>query len=98
MLKSILLGVALYLAATLISYAHSWYDVWCCNDRDCNVIPIEELSFTAEGIVWSNKQGSELFPYGDSRIKPSQDGDYHGCQLSAEAEFEKRCLYIPLSG
>ena len=100
MIRSIILGVSLFLAATFFARAHSWYDGYCCNDKDCNAIPVEQITQTSDGFVWSNKTGSRLFRFDDPDLKPSQDGSFHGCELVGESarDTEKRCLYIPLSG
>ncbi len=31
--------------------AHSWFDPWCCNDKDCQPIPDEAVKVTPQGYV-----------------------------------------------
>lgn len=79
-----------------------WYDIECCNRRDCR--KVSDLAGTGEsevievqgGWLWiSSKSGKEhFFPHGSDKIKPSRDGDFHGCESpTMHLTF---CLYIPM--
>lgn len=78
----------------------SWYDGYCCNDRDCRPLEKEAITQTSEGYKFAVGQTEYLVPFGSDRIKPSQDGDYHACigqhmDAGSMQDFV-RCFYIPL--
>ena len=51
-MKLVWLSLALALAAGAPeSRAHSWFDPWCCNDRDCQPIPDSAVRITPQGYV-----------------------------------------------
>jgi len=95
------------------AHAHSWYSAECCDDRDCAPISDEYVSITAEGYEvvippgghpLATSEVRDLFRYGDPRLRPSQDGDYHGCLIVGEGVFGSataggwlRCLYVPMT-
>ena len=86
---------AVYMLAWFSSLAgaHSFYDPICCNDNDCAPIDASEIKATPDGYLWTNKNGSKLFPYTSGQVKPSPDGGYHGCELP-NAKV-KMCIYVP---
>ena len=99
------------------AHSHDWYDGDCCHNEDCRPIsgigadgtPWSEITETARGYVWkSTRTGQEyLFREGDhlsaggSRIRPSRDGFYHGCEASGGLDgYEYHppaglCIYVP---
>lgn len=76
------------LLLTSTAWAHSWYDGWCCHDRDCKPVAAEEIIHNDDGTM---SYRNCRFP--KARILPSQDGDYHVCILPNGA---CQCLYRPL--
>ena len=68
------------------------YDLECCSDRDCAPIP-------AKGIQ-ALPDGSYVLPTGEvvekSKIKRSQDEEYHLCRLPGGTHIF--CLYVPPFG
>lgn len=86
--------------------AHSWYSGACCNDQDC-----AEIQITArDGVYyWTSHRWPEYsvsLPVDSDKIKPSQDGNFHGCErreykmvdgISIMIGVEARCLYVPPS-
>ena len=84
-----MIRAAIFLAALLApaaASAHSWYAWECCHDRDCH--PIADVVETPQGYVVL----SETIPHGDSRLRVSQDAEFHVCQPNPPAI---RCLYVP---
>ena len=100
MIKNLTLAViaaALFLALVKASGGHEaprgWqYDQECCSDRDCKPIP-------AKGIQ-ALPNGAYALPTGEvvdkSRIKRSQDEEYHLCRLAGGTHIF--CLYVPPFG
>ncbi len=73
---------------TLISspaWAHSWYDPWCCNERDCT----EYTGTVVEGPDGYKLENGLFVKYPDARV--SQDSDFHICIYHGEL----RCFYAP---
>lgn len=64
------------------------YPTTCCNGKDCHPTPVEEV-----GGGYYIPETKETIPYGDSRVKPSGDGESHRCG----SEMHTRCIFIPLS-
>ena len=85
--------------------ASGWtYDAACCSDRDCGVARIGHVVPTAEGWRIQLKPGDHHFfeggldmivPYGDRRLRESQDTEFHICLGRTGRLF---CLYIPHMG
>ncbi|WP_029031522.1 hypothetical protein [Salinarimonas rosea] len=73
-------------AGTPPAAAHSWYDAWCCNDRDCSPYPASKVSVTDTGYVLAD---GTLVPFEEART--SRDGAYHRCVLNGR----QRCFYAP---
>lgn len=66
--------------------AHSWYEYSCCAGHDCH--PIEGVRETDKGYELLG----QLVPYGDDRLRISQDAQFHVCRPYPPAI---RCLYVP---
>ena len=77
------LAVALPSAAL----AHSWYDSWCCSDKDCAELNDSRVKITPAGYV---VDGTFVVPFTSARR--SQDSKYHACFPTPK---ELRCLYAP---
>lgn len=80
---------ALALAACLwagTAAAHSWYDGWCCNERDCAPYPATNVSITDDGYRLAD---GTLVPFEEART--SKDSSYHRCVLHGR----QRCFYAP---
>ena|SRR5210317_1010936 len=78
-----------------------WYDAQCCNFRDCRPVSdlatgYNEVTEVQGGWLWkSSVSGKEhFFPHGSEKIKPSRDGEYHGCETPNV--HLPLCLYIPM--
>lgn len=56
-----------------------WYDVSCCNQRDCRPVPDSEIEFSQMNgqIVARHKPTGSVFTR--DRFKTSQDERYHVC-------------------
>jgi hypothetical protein len=79
-------GIALGAGAAA---AHSWYDPWCCNERDCSPYPSAKVSVTDVGYRLDD---GTVVPFDEART--SQDGNYHRCVLNGR----QRCFYAPPMG
>ena len=80
---------------------HEWYDPACCSGRDCAAAPVGSVTAVDGGwqiiilagehpMVKSNF--STIVPYGDKRVRPSRDQNFHPC-ISEERHL--LCLYVP---
>jgi hypothetical protein len=73
--------LALVLATVLVfawswqALAHSWYELECCETRDCVAIPADQVKVTPDGYVTPDGQ---LIPFASARV--SADLDYHWCK------------------
>lgn len=83
--------------------SHSWFDPWCCDDRDCAVIPERTVKATADGYVVTLNPGDHpsvnspvvhVVPYKDVRHSP--DGTYAACLYPSQNVM--RCFYAPHPG
>lgn len=103
--KAIFFGVLLALIALFwmasFAKAHDWYDIGCCNDGDCERVPIEAVQDVGNGYmvhVVSERFGavSEFFP--EAEVRLSKDGNWHACFMKASAMNPRRlrCLYKPV--
>lgn len=74
--------------AGALMLAHSWYDPWCCDEKDCRAIASDQVVAKPDGY---HVMGF-VVAYKDARV--SADADYHVCIL-----FEQmRCFYAPPGG
>ena len=82
------------LLSTSLTYAHSFYDIECCDDQDCRPAKEGEIKEVNGGylVVPTN----EFFPYKHPKVKFSPDGKYHRCEyiLSGFDNFTL-CIYVP---
>jgi hypothetical protein len=88
--------------------AHSWYPENCCNNRDCELIPLEAVTETLNG--WHVEYDSPIHgrvsvnvPRDSHRVKPNEhDGQFHGCFYTPRGDtiepgpLEVRCFWYPL--
>jgi hypothetical protein len=87
------------LAVTTYAKAHSWYELECCDTRDCEPIPADQVKVTPEGFITPDGQ---LIPFASARV--SADRDYHWCKYQKNSTaviwpHEKRaCFYAPAGG
>lgn len=82
----------------------------CCSCKDCRPISgpgWSEIKVTPEGYVWESSVSREtyLIPFASTKIKRSQDGFYHGCEVNYSGweradgkAFWDRCVFVPPSG
>lgn len=76
--------------------AHEWYAPDCCSGSDCAPVEDGGVKETASGYVLPN---GEAIPFGDPRLRPSHDYQYHWCHAQNPIGFQKTyCLYIPGRG
>ena len=88
------------------AYSHSWYDPWCCNEKDC--APVTKSSYEKATGVWTmtTKHGTVTFKMTDTLPlhKVSQDGGIHVClskqthpdfYTDARSKPFARCVYWP---
>lgn len=103
-LKAVLLGWLAASCAGAPVLAHSWYDPWCCNDKDCARIPPGAVRHAQGGVQITLKPGEHpsvteatVYFVASNVIRRSRDGDYHACILPG-APKEMRCFYESFSG
>ena len=89
--------------------AHSWYDPWCCNEKDCAPIPNESVTATDNGwyVVLEpgdhplvTKRQEFVVPYFtrdkgrfQQKARKSKDHQFHACLYPNEDNM--RCFYEP---
>lgn len=97
------IGIALLFVGIVISVskcddsrAHSWYEPYCCSDKDCKPLRPEEVTEdTDQYIVIINGKVAYEIPKDSKIIRPSQDGNFHIC-ISPYSSIP-RCFYVPMS-
>lgn len=88
--------VVFFIALFLLSgkvLSHSWYDHYCCNDRDCSEVLSKENTGHGSWIIHS-KNGMVLIPYDFPKL-PSQDDKEHICMYFDGVRLVPRCYYVP---
>ena len=71
------------------------YERWCCDNRDCRP---EHGNVTAIDTGWLVEATGEVIKYGDSRIRMSQDGDFHRCVIREKTDDRGSLAAIPPQG
>lgn len=105
-LATYLLMAPLWVLVPLPAHGHAFYSTECCSGKDCAAVRPELVRATAKG--WRVEIGPGdhplarkyrvifLVPYGDKKVKPSPDGQFHACIAAwADVLF---CLYTPEMG
>lgn len=72
------------------------YSAACCHNRDCRPVPPSTIKEGPSGYTVTTS--GETIAYKDSRIKQSQDEQYHLCTIGANPASRAICLYVPLKG
>ena len=77
--------------------AAHWYEVGCCDKRDCEPVEPGAIRQTDKGyhVRYLTSRGfvAEGFvPYGSSAIRPSRDQNEHACSTPARI----LCIYLPM--
>lgn len=97
-----LLATAMFLAApaaVATGLAHDWYPTECCyggkSGGDCAPIPTESMTPAPNG--WTYKPTGETIPFGDTRLRISEDGRFHRCVMYVPTGMasKTRCLFVP---
>jgi hypothetical protein len=79
--------------------AHSWYELECCDTRDCEPLAPDQVKVTPDGYITPDGQ---LIKFGEARV--SADRDYHWCKYQKNSTaviwpLDKRaCFYAPAGG
>lgn len=98
------IGICFLLAGMLITLwqcedanAHSWYDLYCCNEKDCKELKHDEVTEDGDSyiVIIDGKVVYEI-PKDSKIIRPSQDANYHIC-TSPYNLAQPRCFYVPVS-
>lgn len=80
----------LILAMTRDADAHSWYDLVCCQDKDCG--PALGAAYQSDGsLLLEVAPGQSVKVPAGYPVRPSRDGDYHVCIMLNQV----RCVYVP---
>ena len=96
-MKAIIIFIALIISSQV--FAHSWYDLECCDLRDCEPMPKGSVILTPQGYYLPN---GVTVPYDQAR--PSMDEDYHWCRWNKDSPVvihppgKNICFYAPLGG
>jgi hypothetical protein len=71
--------------------AHSFYDPWCCSDKDCHPVPCEEMAVRTDGAVeWRGL----IF----TKVKDAPDAGCHVCtsETPGNRAAYPICAYRPI--
>jgi hypothetical protein len=93
--RNVLVVIALVIVFVVVAgtaWSHSWYDGYCCSERDCRQTVTREVERRDEG--WFVAITGETIPFDDKRIRHSLDPFIHVCLMGQKI----RCLYIPDAG
>jgi hypothetical protein len=74
-------------------FVHSFYDEYCCNNKDCHPVPCGEIT-TVPGIGWKWQD----LVFGKNTLRSSPDGNCHVCVIDKSPYYEfksPRCVYLP---
>lgn len=84
-----------------------WYDYDCCNMHDCAKIHVTIKNDRYVWQSWRFPQFTVSVPIDPEeakregvKVRPSQDGDFHGCELPRQTgasvtSVYALCLYVP---
>jgi hypothetical protein len=72
--------------------AHSWYDIDCCDTRDCRPAEAGEVTVVPDG--FDVRVGTQFRHFARTEFRQSQDARFHICVTPATI----RCLYVPGGG
>ena len=76
--------------ATTPAAAHSWYPIECCSDKDCSVVPSEQVQVTPAGYMVNG------WHVAFSQAKASPDEEYHACiSQGFNAPRRIKCFWAP---
>lgn len=78
-----LLAMALLIWAAT-AHAHSFYDLECCQDKDCRPVACSEVRRVGPGWVWKDRS------FTPAMLRFSPDGNCHVCVGVAP-----HCIYLP---
>lgn len=99
-LAIVLALLALAIATCMVAPARAhdapagWsYSPHCCSNKDC---AMETAAVVATDKGWLVTATGEVVRYDDNRVKQSQDGAFHRCQVRNVTRL--RCLYVPPMG
>jgi len=93
------------------AYSHSWYDKWCCNEKDCAPVIKMIRHKSNKGWLMTSKHGTAFVPDNPKLVKmlPSEDSNVHICignfeqnpysydDKAKESSGYARCVYWPVS-
>lgn len=80
----------------LLLCGHSWYDPYCCNDKDCSPIDSATVRVVAKGYMVKLGAAEIFVPHDQTR--PSGDDKFHVCLVPTEDGLMVRCFYAPPMG
>jgi hypothetical protein len=90
---SAILGAAGLSAAPAVTYAHEWYPVECCADRDCTRANAIVLGSLSNMIVVVGDHRIEI-PAGFA-VRDSPDSQVHICFQTSIDEMDGSVLTVP---
>lgn len=68
---------------------HSWYDRYCCQDKDCG--PALSADYGDSGLMIETSPGQWLAVPKGMTLRPSVDQNWHVCIMHGTV----RCVYAP---
>jgi hypothetical protein len=86
-----------YIVATIVvlaalvdyAYSHSWYDKYCCSERDCG--PVLGAEYGDGGLRVETAPGVWMSVPAGMQLRPSGDQNWHICIMQGSV----RCIYAP---
>lgn len=86
-----ILGIFIFTLSVMFTtmvYSHSWYDMECCHEQDCEPVEIRTDKGGNYAIV---RNGVKWYIDKPRVVKPSKDDSYHICIHMNQVW----CLYVP---
>jgi hypothetical protein len=72
------------------------YPLACCSNNDCRQVVSQAIGEVPDGYLV--RTTGELLHYGDKRLRPSPDGDFHWCSAAGSNTGRTICLFVPPRG
>ncbi len=90
-----LLGPAVILASLLVagssvSFAHSWYPISCCSEKDCRALTEAKGESVLESLEGWELWDGRTIPRREAKVSP--DGQFHLCENLAKRIL---CFFAP---
>ncbi len=87
------LAVALLIMCPTTSFAHSWYPIACCSDRDCHPLSEANGQTVEESPAGWKLWDGRIIARGAAKVSPDQQ--FHLCETPSKSII---CFFAPPGG